>query len=85
MQRRGRAPYLAGMERGIGTLIMLAGGALVLLGLLVWSGAFSWFGRLPGDLRIEGGSTRVFIPVTSMILVSVALTLVINLVLRLLR
>lgn len=46
---------------------------------------FSWFGNLPGDIRIEGENSRVYIPITSMILVSVALTLVVNLVGVLLR
>ncbi len=73
------------MERGVGTLIMVVGGVLVLIGALVWSGALGWFGRLPGDLRFEGESTRVFIPITSMIAVSVVLTLLVNLVLRLWR
>jgi uncharacterized protein HemY len=43
-------------------------------------GLFSWFGNLPGDIRIEGDNTRVFIPITSMIIVSVVLTLVVNIV-----
>ena len=73
------------MDRGVGTLLMMAGGVLILIGVLVWSGALGWFGRLPGDLRIEGGSTRVFIPLTSLVIASVALTLVINLILRLWR
>lgn len=73
------------MDRGIGSLIMVAGVVLVIVGALVWSGAFGWFGRLPGDLRIEGESTRVFIPITSMIVVSIALTILVNVVLRLLR
>ncbi len=41
----------------------------------------SWFGRLPGDIRIEGERGRLFIPVTSMVLVS----LVVNVLLALLR
>jgi hypothetical protein len=47
--------------------------------------AFGWFGRLPGDVRHEGERARVFVPVTSMIVVSVVLTVVINLVGRWLR
>jgi hypothetical protein len=34
-----------------GPLLVALGVGLVLVGLLVWSGALSWFGRLPGDIR----------------------------------
>ena len=70
------------MERGIGPLLVVLGVGIVVLGLLVWSGALSWFGRLPGDLRVDSGSSRVFIPITSMIVVSVVLTVIVNLVVR---
>lgn len=73
------------MERNLGTLVLLAGLALVVLGLLIWSGALSWFGRLPGDIRYETDSTRVFIPITSMIVASVVLTIAVNLIGRFLR
>ena len=60
---------------------MIAGGVLLLLGAAVhfapW--LFTWFGRLPGDIRYESGNTRVYIPITSMILLSIALTIVVNL------
>jgi len=61
--------------RGPGLTLVLAGLALVVVGLLIWSGALSWFGRLPGDLRWDNGRTRVFVPLTSMLLVSVILSL----------
>ena len=50
----------------------LVGGGLLLLagGLLAWTGALSWLGNLPGDIRIDSGNTRIFIPITSMVLVS---------------
>ena len=64
-------------------LLVFGGLGLAGLGLLVWSGALRWFGRLPGDIRIESENTRVFIPITSMIVVSVVLTLAVNLVNRL--
>lgn len=73
------------MERGIGMLIVAIGVLLVLVGVLVSTGAMSWFGRLPGDVRFDSGSTRVFLPITSMLIASVVLTVVINVVLRLLR
>jgi len=38
----------------------------------------NWFGKLPGDIRIESGRTKIFIPITSMVLLSILLTLIIN-------
>lgn len=73
------------MERGVGMLIVVVGIGLVVVGLLVWSGAFGWFGRLPGDLRFEGEHSRVYVPITSAIVLSVVATVVINLVGRLWR
>jgi len=65
-------------------LFLIAGGILVILGLVLHFAPWllSWFGRLPGDIRYESARSRVFIPVTSMIAVSVILTLLMNLFLR---
>jgi len=71
------------MSRPAGILLVVAGIALVVLGLLVLSGGLSWFGRLPGDIRIERGNVRFYFPLVSMLLVSLALTLVVNLLRRL--
>lgn len=71
------------MTRPFGLVLVAVGLGVVLIGLLVWSGALSWFGRLPGDIRIERDNLRVYFPITSMILVSLVLTLLINLVRRL--
>ncbi|HEX2196459.1 MAG TPA: DUF2905 domain-containing protein [Actinomycetota bacterium] len=65
--------------RNPGSVIVAIGVAIVVIGLLVSRGWLSWFGRLPGDIRIESESTRVYVPVTSMLLVSLALTLAVNL------
>jgi hypothetical protein len=61
---------------------MMVGAAVVLIGLLVWSGALSWFGRLPGDIRYERETVRIYVPIVSMILVSVGVSLVLSLVRR---
>ena len=65
-----------------GAVLVALGIGLVILGLLVWSGALSWFGRLPGDVRIERESVRVYLPLVSMLVVSVALSLLLYLVRR---
>ncbi|HEV8581730.1 MAG TPA: DUF2905 domain-containing protein [Thermoanaerobaculia bacterium] len=69
-------------SRPLGPILVLLGVAVVVVGLLVWSGALSWFGRLPGDVRIERENVRFYFPITSMILVSLALTLLLNLLRR---
>ena len=56
-------------------MLILLGVGLVVAGLLVWTGALSWFGRLPGDVRWEGERARVYVPIVSMIVVSVVLSL----------
>ena len=66
-----------------GPLLVGLGAVLVLLGLLVWSGALSWFGRLPGDIRVERDSMRVYVPFASMLVVSVVLSVVLYVVRRL--
>ena len=65
-------------------LFIVAGIALVAVGLALRfaPGLLTWFGRLPGDISIERDGIRVFIPITSMIIVSLVLTLVVNLLLR---
>jgi hypothetical protein len=68
--------------RALGLVIAGIGAAAVVIGLLVAAGAFDWFGRLPGDLRLEGQRTRVYVPIASMLVVSIVLTVLVNLFLR---
>ncbi len=60
-------------------MIVGLGVVAIVIGALVMTGALSWFGRLPGDIRIQGEHTRVYIPITSMIIVSVVLSLLLTL------
>lgn len=69
-------------SRTLGLVIVGIGVAVVVVGVLVSVGAFDWFGRLPGDIRHEGERSRVFVPITSMIVISVVLTILLNLFLR---
>lgn len=65
----------------MGRPLILAGAALLVLGLLVSvnPSLFHWFGRLPGDIRIKGENGVIFIPLTSMLLLSAAATILLNL------
>ena len=69
------------MQPAIGKILMLFGAILLVVGAIVYffSDKLKWFGRLPGDIRIEEGNTKVYIPIVTMIIVSVILTILINL------
>jgi hypothetical protein len=43
----------------------------------------NWFGKLPGDIDHRSESTRIFVPITSMLIVSAVLSLIFYLVRRL--
>ena len=57
----------------LGALLLVAGALLHFV-----PGSLNWFGKLPGDVRIETAQGKILIPVTSMIIVSVVLTLLVN-------
>ncbi len=67
----------------VGLGLVLAGLVLVIAGGLVWLGALSWFGRLPGDVRLERPGYQFYAPITSMVIVSLVLTVVVALIRRL--
>ncbi len=64
----------------VGLAILLVGGGLYLAGRINLP-----LGHLPGDIRIERGNLTCLIPLATSILVSILLTAVLNLVIRLLR
>jgi hypothetical protein len=68
-----------------GLVLVVVGLVLVGAGLLVWSGGLSWFGRLPGDIRIERPNTRIYIPIASSLLVSLVLSVLCSVVGAILR
>ena len=65
-------------------LLIFIGLALTAVGLLwhFFPGALNWFGRLPGDIRIERPGGSFLFPITSMLLVSVVLTVIVNVFFR---
>ena len=71
----------------IGRTLMIGGILLFLVGIgLYLSAKFGLpLGRLPGDIRIEGENGVFYFPLTSSILVSVVLTIVVNVIVRLMK
>jgi hypothetical protein len=67
------------MGRDFGPLFVGVGLLVVLVGVLAWNGWLSWFGHLPGDVRIDRENVRVYFPWVSMIVVSVLVSLVVSL------
>jgi hypothetical protein len=62
-----------------GKLLILIGAIIILLGIVIaFAGnKFSWFGHLPGDIRIEKDNVKFYAPLASMLLVSIVLTILI--------
>ena len=74
------------MTPQFGKLVVLIGLAVVVLGAFIWLGGgslLSWFGRLPGDIRIERPGFRLYAPIVSMLLLSLLLSGIMWLVRRL--
>jgi len=70
------------MSPEVGRIVLVIGLVLVVIGGLAAIGVRLPFGRLPGDIAIEGERGAIYIPIGSMILISLVLTLVANLFLR---
>jgi hypothetical protein len=71
-------------SRTFAILLLITGLGLSAVALLLLVGGFSWFGRLPGDLRIRTDRSIILLPFTSMLVISVVLTLIVNVIRRLL-
>ena len=69
-------------SRDIGLLVIGGGVALIVVGVLIWLGWMSWFGRLPGDISYESDNTRIYAPIVSMLIVSIVLSLIFALIRR---
>ncbi len=71
----------------IARILIVTGLVLVVIGGLVYLAARTGLplGRLPGDIRIERDNFTCFFPLATMIVLSVVLTLVLNIIVRLLN
>ncbi len=61
--------------------MIIAGAVLVVVGLVLHyaPGLLNWFGRLPGDIRIESERGGFYFPITSLVIVSIVLSVLLSL------
>ena len=65
---------------GVGRLLLLGGIILGVLGvILILAPNLPFIGRLPGDIRIKTDNVRIYLPLGTMLIVSVVLTVLLNL------
>ncbi len=72
------------MDQQTGKYLIAAGIVILVIGILVYffHDYFRWFGRLPGDIRIIRSNYRFYFPVVTMIVISLLLTLIVNIIRR---
>jgi hypothetical protein len=70
------------MSPELGRIILIIGVLLIVVGGLAVLGVRLPFGRLPGDIAIEGERGGFYFPIATMIVVSIVLTVLFNLFLR---
>ncbi|KAA9034512.1 DUF2905 domain-containing protein [Ginsengibacter hankyongi] len=72
------------MDQQTGKYIIIAGIFILIAGILVYffHNYFKWLGRLPGDIRIEKENLRFYFPIVTMLVISVVVTVIINIIKR---
>ena len=70
------------MDQNTGKYIIFIGIAVIVIGVLIYflHDKLHWIGRLPGDIRIEKENFRFYFPIVTLIVISLVLTIVINLI-----
>lgn len=70
------------LRNNMGRLFIIIGISLIIIGAIIKyaPGLINWFGKLPGDIRIEKENSKIFIPITSMVVISLIITVIVNLI-----
>ena len=70
------------MNSETGKWVIATGALIMLAGLVIYffHDKFHWIGRLPGDIRIENKNSRFYFPITTMIILSILITIVVNII-----
>ena len=69
------------MNQTAGKYIIVAGAIILIAGVIIYffHDHLRWFGNLPGDIKVKNDRVRFYFPVVTMIIISIILTIVINL------
>ena len=70
------------MDQNTGKYIIFIGVGVIVVGILIYflHDKLHWIGRLPGDIRIEKENSGFYFPIVTMLLLSLVLTIIINLI-----
>jgi len=68
------------MNPQTGKWIIIAGIVIAVIGVLIYFfyDKLNWLGKLPGDIHIEKENFRFYFPITTMIIISIVLTILVN-------
>jgi len=68
------------MNPQTGKWIIITGVVIAVIGILIYffHDKLNWLGKLPGDIRIEKENFRFYFPITTMIIISIVLTILVN-------
>ena len=68
------------MNVQLGKWVIIIGVTLTIFGIVIYffSDWLNWLGKLPGDFRYENKNVKIYVPLTSMVLVSLIISLLIR-------
>lgn len=68
----------------VGKFIVIAGLMIAVIGVLIWllGDRLHWFGNLPGDIRVERENFRFYFPITTMVILSIAVSVILWIIRR---
>jgi hypothetical protein len=68
---------------GIGKILLIVGGIIVVLGLLlIFSHHIPFLGKLPGDIFIKRDGVSFYLPIVTLLILSVLITIIVNVILH---
>ena len=68
------------MYSQLGKALVILGVVVIVVGLLLWfADKIPFLGKLPGDITIKKENLRIYIPIATMVILSILMTIILNL------